>query len=111
MKVFYDKDADLSLIKGKNVTNIGYGSQVMTYANGETRPFYQVGLSANSAGISVYIMGLEDKTYLARTYGTRLGKAKVTGYCIKFRSIKDTNIDTLEEIIAACIGRVSAAAL
>ena len=27
MKVFYDKDADLSLIKGKKVTIIGYGSQ------------------------------------------------------------------------------------
>ena len=27
MKVFYDKDADLSLIKGKQVTIIGYGSQ------------------------------------------------------------------------------------
>ena len=27
MKVFYDKDADLSLIKNKNVTIIGYGSQ------------------------------------------------------------------------------------
>jgi ketol-acid reductoisomerase len=27
MKVFYDKDADLSLVKGKQVTIIGYGSQ------------------------------------------------------------------------------------
>src|SRR3954462_12629347 len=27
MKVFYDKDADLSLIKGKKVTIVGYGSQ------------------------------------------------------------------------------------
>ncbi|MEI7426393.1 MAG: ketol-acid reductoisomerase [Betaproteobacteria bacterium] len=27
MKVFYDKDADLSLVKGKKVTIIGYGSQ------------------------------------------------------------------------------------
>ena len=29
MNVFYDKDADLSLIKGKQVTIIGYGSQAM----------------------------------------------------------------------------------
>lgn len=27
MKVYYDKDADLSLIKGKKVTIVGYGSQ------------------------------------------------------------------------------------
>lgn len=45
-------------------------------------------------------MGLTDKRYLSETYGSRLGKAKITGYCVKFRSMKDVNIDTLEEIIA-----------
>ena len=53
--------------KGKIVSNpnIGYGSQTMEYANGKTREFYQIGVSANTTGISVYIMGLEDKKYLA----------------------------------------------
>ncbi len=32
MKVFYDKDADLSLIKGKQVTIVGYGSQGHAHA-------------------------------------------------------------------------------
>jgi ketol-acid reductoisomerase len=32
MKVFYDKDADLSLVKGKNVTIVGYGSQGHAHA-------------------------------------------------------------------------------
>ncbi|GAH73776.1 unnamed protein product, partial [marine sediment metagenome] len=32
MNVFYDKDADLSLIKGKQVTIIGYGSQGHAHA-------------------------------------------------------------------------------
>ncbi|MBT9456937.1 MAG: ketol-acid reductoisomerase [Burkholderiaceae bacterium] len=32
MNVYYDKDADLSLIKGKNVTIIGYGSQGHAHA-------------------------------------------------------------------------------
>ena len=32
MKVYYDKDADLSLIKGKSVTIIGYGSQGHAHA-------------------------------------------------------------------------------
>ncbi len=32
MKVFYDKDCDLSLIKGKNVAIIGYGSQGHAHA-------------------------------------------------------------------------------
>jgi ketol-acid reductoisomerase len=32
MKVYYDKDADLSLVKGKNVTIVGYGSQGHAHA-------------------------------------------------------------------------------
>jgi hypothetical protein len=92
---------------GKVVSNpnIGYGVQTTTYANGETRDFYQVGISANTTGLSVYIMGLDDKTYLSETYGAKLGKAKVTGYCVKFRSLKDIRIDVLEEMIATHMRR------
>jgi len=86
---------------GKTVSNpnIGYGSYTIKYADGTTREFYQIGLSANKTGISVYILGIKDKTYLARTYGKKLGKASVTGYCIKFKTIKDINIDILEAAI------------
>jgi hypothetical protein len=79
--------------------NIGYGSHNLKYADGTTREFYQIGLSANTTGISVYIMGIEDKTYLAQTYGKDLGKAKVTGYCIKFKALKDIQVDVLEAAI------------
>jgi hypothetical protein len=44
-------------------------------------------------------MGLKDKTYLAQTFGEKLGKASVTGYCIKFKTLKDINIDVLEAAI------------
>jgi len=33
MKIYYDKDADLSIIKGKKVTIVGYGSQGHAHAN------------------------------------------------------------------------------
>ena len=87
--------------KGKTVSNpnIGYGSYSIKYADGTTREFYQVGLSANTTGISVYILGIKDKTYLAQTYGKKLGKASVTGYCIKFKTLKDISIDILEAAI------------
>ena len=81
--------------------NIGYGVQSIKYADGKTREFYQIGLSANTTGISVYIMGIDDKTYLAKTYGKKLGKASVTGYCIKFKTLKDINIEILEAAIRA----------
>jgi len=86
---------------GKIVSNpnTGYGSYSIKYADGTTREFYQIGLSANTTGISVYIMGIKDKTYLAQAYGKKLGKASVTGYCIKFKTINDINIDILQAAI------------
>jgi len=87
--------------EGKIVSNpnIGYGLQTIKYADGTTKEFYQIGLSANTTGISVYILGIDDKTFLARTYGKKIGKASVTGYCIKFKTLKDINIDILEAAI------------
>lgn len=87
--------------KGKTVSNpnIGYGIYTKNYANGTSREFYQIGLSANTTGISVYIMGIDDKKYLAETFGKDLGKASVTGYCIKFKTLKDINMNVLEAAI------------
>ena len=88
--------------------NIGYGLQTIKYADarpdghggrGKTREFYQIGLSANKTGISIYILGIKDKTYLAKTYGKKLGKASVTGYCIRFKTLKDINTDVLQAAI------------
>jgi hypothetical protein len=79
--------------------NIGYGSYMLNYANGTTKEFYQIGLSANTTGISVYILGIKDKKYLAEAYGKAMGKASVSGYCIKFKTLKDINLDTLQEAI------------
>jgi hypothetical protein len=88
--------------------NVGYGSQTLRYANGVSREFYRIGLSANTAGISIYVMGLKDKKYLSETYGKKLGKAKITGYCVRFRHIKDVNVDVLEEMIANHLDKGSA---
>jgi hypothetical protein len=79
--------------------NIGYGFQTISYADGKTREFYQIGISANTTGISVYILGINDKKYLFETYGKNIGKASVSGYCIKFKTLKDINIDILEAAI------------
>ncbi|HLX82345.1 MAG TPA: hypothetical protein VKR59_00510 [Terriglobales bacterium] len=78
---------------------IGYGFRTIKYANGKSRDFFQIGVSGNKTGISVYILGLKDKKYLAKAYGKKLGKASVTGYCIRFKALKDINIDTLEAAI------------
>ncbi len=99
-------ESKLWFLDGKNSDNktvsnpnIGYGHYTIHYADGKTKEFYQIGLSANTAGISVYILGLDNKTYLAQTFGKEIGKATVTGYCIKFKSLKDINIDILKAAI------------
>lgn len=104
--------AKLWYLDGKNADgrtvsnpNIGYGSYLMKLTGGKTREFYQVGMSANSTGISVYILGIADKKYLAETYGKRIGKASTTGYCIKFKTLKDISIEVLEAAIRDGIGR------
>src|SRR5215217_2903246 len=60
MKVYYDKDADLSLIKGKNVTIIGYGSQGHAHAQ-----------NLNDSGVRV--------TVGVRRGGASWGKAEQAG--------------------------------
>jgi hypothetical protein len=96
----------LWFIDGKNSENktvsnpqIGYGSRTTKFAGGKTGEFYQIGLSANKTGISVYILGIEDKKYLAETFGEKIGKASVSGYCIKFKTLKDIDIKILEAAI------------
>ncbi len=87
--------------ENKTVSNptIGYGFYTIKYADGKTREFFQIGMSANQTGISIYILGIKDKTYLAQTFGKELGKAKVTGYCIRFNNLKDISINVLEAAI------------
>ena len=68
MNVFYDKDCDLSLIKGKRIAIIGYGSQGHAHA-----------LNLNDSGMNV-VVGL-------RKEGASWGKAAKAG--LKVAEIRD----------------------
>jgi len=93
--------------KDRQVSNptIGYGSYTIEYANGKSKESFRIGVSGNKTGISVYILGHKDKKYLAKMYGKKLGKASVTGYCIRFKALKDIDIDTLEAAIRDGLAR------
>src|SRR6202041_3496732 len=94
---FFDgKDSENQTISNPT---IGYGFHTIKYAGGKTREFFQIGVSGNKTGISVYILGLKDKKYLAKTYGKKLGKASVTGYFIRFKALKDISLDQVEAAI------------
>lgn len=95
---------------GKVVSNpsIGYGTLSKNYADGKTKEFFQIGISANSAGLSVYIMGIDNKKYLPEKYAPVIGRASVTGYCIKFKALKDIDLEVLKEAIQDGIERTRA---
>lgn len=87
---------------GKVVSNpnVGYGDLALKYADGSQKAFYKVGISANTTGISIYIMGLHDRKALNERYGKTLGKAVITGYCVKFKRLDDLNPDILNSMLA-----------
>ena len=95
---------------GKVVSNpsIGYGVRNMKYADGRSREFHQAGISANSSGITVYIMGLDDRKYLSGKYAASIGKASATGYRIKFKSLKDVDLEVLKDAARDGIERTRA---
>jgi hypothetical protein len=87
--------------EGKVVSNptIGYGQQTMLLAKGKSREMFQIGISANTSGISIYLIGIRNKLDLAQEFGSKLGKAKITGYCIKFKQLADLDLSALEKAI------------
>ncbi|WP_312076263.1 DUF1801 domain-containing protein [Chryseobacterium sp.] len=99
-------DAQLWFLDGKNEEgktvsnpNIGYGVLKLHYKDGSSRDFYQLGISTNTTGISIYVIGINDKNYLSENFAETIGKASVTGYCIKFKKLKDISLEVLEKKI------------
>ena len=73
MKVYYDKDADISLIKGKNVAIIGYGSQGHAHAQ-----------NLNDSGCKVTVGPAQGRCQLGqgregRPQGGRGGRSREAG--------------------------------
>ncbi len=79
--------------------SIGYGNYFFNTKNGTKKEFSKIGLSANTTGISVYIMGIDDKIFLIENFGKEFGKAKISGYCIKFKELEDIQLNVLEKTI------------
>ena len=106
--------AELWFDEGKNAAQktvcnptIGFGNQLLQYANGTTKPFFQIGLSPNQAGISIYIIGLKDKHFLTQTFAETIGKAKLSGYCIKFSTLQHIQLNVLESALRQSIALVA----
>lgn len=91
--------------EGKVVANptIGFGNCRLHYADGRHQDTFRLGISANSTGLSIHILGLKDKNFLTEFLGTRLGKAKITGYAIRFGKMSDVDEGVLRELVSKVI--------
>ncbi len=87
--------------EGKVVTNptIGYGLQTLHYAKGETKEFFQIGICATTTGISIYLIGIKDKNILKETFAPSIGKATITGYCVKYKRFSELTPESLTKLI------------
>jgi hypothetical protein len=87
--------------EGKVVANptIGYGERTLYYVDGSSKDSFRIGVSANKTGISIYLIGLEDHDYLKKHFADKMGKASVTAYCIRFKSLKDLDLNVLKEVL------------
>lgn len=87
--------------EGKVVANptIGYGERTLYYVDGSSKDSFRIGVSANKTGISIYLIGLEDHDYLKKHFADKMGKASVSAYCIRFKSLKDLDLNVLKEVL------------
>jgi hypothetical protein len=89
---------------GKQVTNPthGFGCFEQTYANGEVKTHFQIGVAATSSGISIYLLGIRGKLDLPQLC-LGLGKAKVTGYCISFKNFAALDQQILQSVLTEAL--------
>lgn len=53
-------------------------------------------------------MGIQERQHLPDTFGKTIGKATITGYCIKFKSLKDIDLAVLDEAIRYGLAQTAA---
>ncbi|MFM7006478.1 MAG: DUF1801 domain-containing protein [Flavobacteriales bacterium] len=85
--------------QGKQVTNptYGFGSFEQTYANGEKKIHFRIGVAETKNGFSIYLLGIRGKLDLPELC-QGIGKAKVTGYCISFKKFSDLDTTVLRAV-------------
>ena len=96
MQVYYDKDCDLSLIQGKKVAIIGYGSQGHAHAN-----------NLKESGVDVVVALREGSSSAAKAEGA--GATVYKGRLVDIASIKQAEVIVAQAELIAGPPQTSAA--
>lgn len=84
---------------GTDQSIIGYGAIVQPRPRGRSVEWFLVGLARQSSSLSLYVNAAEDRQYLAKAYGPRLGRTKVGAASISFRSADAIDLGALDEMV------------
>lgn len=78
---------------------IGYGSYHYKYKTGREGDWFIVGLASQKNYISLYICAVKNGKYVAETYKDKFPKASIGKSCIRFKNIKDIDLDILKKVV------------
>lgn len=78
---------------------VGYGSYHYKYKSGREGDWFIVGLASQKNYISLYVCAVKNGKYVAETYKDKLPKASIGKSCIRFKSLKDIDLDILKKVI------------
>jgi hypothetical protein len=83
---------------GSEQSIIGYGDYTYQRSDKKTVDWFIIGLAPQKNYNSIYINASDDGGYLIQRYADRLGKVKVRGAALTFKSADDLDLDVLEEV-------------
>lgn len=77
----------------------GYGTFKYLNYKKEEIDWPVIALASQKNYISIYVCALEGNVYIAEKYKDKLGKVSVGKSCIRFKDVKDLNLDELTKVI------------
>jgi hypothetical protein len=84
---------------GSEQSIIGYGDHTYQRSDKKTVDWFIVGLAPQKNYNSIYINAADDDGYVIQQYADRLGKVKVRGAAVTFKSADDVDLGVLEEVV------------
>ncbi len=80
---------------------LGYGTFPYKNYKKEMIKWPVVALASQKQYISIYVCAIDNGEYIAEKHKKELGKVTVGRSCIRFKKIKDLNLDTLKKVLKA----------
>ena len=89
---------------------LAYGHYHYRYASGREGDTSVIGLASRKQYISIYVMGADERGYLAESYRSRLVKADVGKSCVRIKRSSEVDAGVLRDLIREAVRLAPASA-